>query len=90
MSKTLKTVFICLVVLTITAGGCMYAIRKAYALPAAEFPAALEQTEQHKPDSGYIVKSGTRINDGIHTVNENQRSGELEEIMREIARETEY
>ena len=38
--------------------------------------------------SSYIIKEQTRINDGIHTSGRNQLSGDLEDVMKDIAMKT--
>lgn len=46
------------------------------------------QTPTVSSDNGYTVTDGERINDGIHTVNDNQRAKELEDILKKITEET--
>lgn len=45
-------------------------------------------TEQPAATPSYIVNSKERLNDGIHTTNRNEVSGDLEAVMKKIAEKT--
>lgn len=47
---------------------------------------ATEQTAAATPS--YIVNNKERLNDGIHTTNRNEVSGDLEAVMKKIAEKT--
>lgn len=45
-------------------------------------------TEQTAATPSYIVNNKERLNDGIHTTNRNEVSGDLEAVMKKIAEKT--
>ena len=58
-------------------------------LLAEKNPGLETPKESGTATSSYIIKEQTRMNDGIHTSERNQLSGDLEDVMKDIARKTE-
>ena len=88
MKKTVLTIAVCLMLVIAASIGSFAVIRNEVTKQAAQAAVIIEEPETEAETSGYVVRSGQQVNDGIHTDNLYQRESELEDVMKKISDKT--